>query len=196
MISNKLIYILVVSMMVVTAAWAGDKYVQDPAHTNIGFQVKHMVITTVTGNFTDYDYSFVYDEKNPENSSITATIKTASINTNNEKRDEHLRSADFFDAEQYPEITFVSKKVMKTDDGYVAVGDLTMRGVTKEIELPFKITGIIKDPWGNTKMGVESRLTIDRQEYNVSWNNTLDSGGVVVSDNVDIILDLQLKKEA
>jgi polyisoprenoid-binding protein YceI len=196
MFKSKIVSVLVMSLFILTAAFAGDKYVPDQAHTNIGFQVKHMVITTVTGNFTNYDYSFIYDEENPENSSITATIQTGSINTNNEKRDNHLRSADFFDAEKYPEITFESTKIMKTDDGYVARGNLTMRGVTKEIELPFKITGILQDPWGNTKMGVESRLTINRQDYNVSWNNTLDNGGVVVSDNVDIILDLQLQKAA
>ena len=101
MFRYNLIAVLVVLSMSITAALAADKFVQDPAHTNIGFQVKHMVITTVTGNFTDYDYSFMYDGKNPENSSIKATIKTASINTNNEKRDNHLRSADFFDAEKY-----------------------------------------------------------------------------------------------
>jgi polyisoprenoid-binding protein YceI len=194
MFNNKIIAGVVMSLFIFTAAFAGDKYLPDPAHTNIGFQVKHMVITTVSGNFTDYDYSFVYDEKNPENSAIKASIKTASVNTNNEKRDDHLRSGDFFDAEKYPEITFESTKIMKKDGGFVAVGNLTMGGVTKEIELPFTITGIIQDPWGNTKMGVESRLTINRQDYNVSWNNTLDTGGLVVSDEVDIILDLQLKK--
>jgi len=194
MFSYKIVTVFAMLMMVFTSAFAGDKYVPDPAHTNIGFQVKHMVITTVSGNFTDYDYSFVYDEKNPENSAIKASIKVASVNTDNEKRDNHLRSGDFFDAEKHPEITFESNKIIQNDDGFVAVGNLTMRGVTKEIELPFTITGIIQDPWGNTKMGVESRLTIDRQDFNVSWNNTLDTGGLVVSDEVDIILDLQLKK--
>lgn len=194
MMNYKIVIMLIVSMMVFATAFAADKYVPDPAHTNIGFQVKHMVITTVSGNFSDYTYSFMYDEKNPENSTVKATIKTASINTDNEKRDQHLRSGDFFDAEKYPEIVFESTKIMKKGDGYVAKGKITMRGVTKEIELPFKITGIIKDPWGNTKMGVESRLTINRQEYNVNWNNTLDTGGLVVSDEVDIILDLQLQK--
>jgi polyisoprenoid-binding protein YceI len=175
--------------------FAGDKYVPDPAHTNIGFKVKYLVITTVTGNFTDFDYSFMYDEKNLGDSWIKATVKTASINTDNEKLDGHLRSADFFDAEKYPEITFESTKIIKKGDRFVAKGNLTIRGITKEIEMPFTITGIGNDPRGNTKMGVEGRLTINRQEYNVNWNKTLDSGGVVVSEEVDIILDLQMQKD-
>jgi len=175
-------------------SFSAEKYVADKAHSNIGFEVKHLVFTTVPGKFKDYQVEFVFDQNDLSNSSINAAIKTASIDTDNEKRDNHLVSADFFDAEQHPEITFMSKEIMKSDDGYVAKGTLTMRGVSREIELPFKILGTMKDPWGNNKMGVESELTINRQDYNVNWNKTLDAGGVLVSNDVKIKLELQLQE--
>lgn len=174
-------------------AWAADKYVFDKSHTRVGFAVKHMLITTVRGHFSDFDGTIMYDQNNIENSSIDVIIKTASINTDNERRDNHLRSDDFFNAEQFPEITFKSKKISKTENGYVAVGDLTIRDVTKEVELPFQIIGTIKDRNGNTRMGVEAEMTIKRMDYGVKWSNTLDNGSLVVSDDVKIELALQLR---
>lgn len=173
--------------------WAADKYIFDKSHTRIGFAVKHMLITTVRGHFSEFDGTIMHDPENIENSSIDVAIKTASINTDNERRDNHLRSDDFFNAEQYPEITFKSKKISKTENGYLAVGDLTIRDVTKEVELPFQITGTIKDQRGNTRMGVEAELTIKRMDYGVKWSNTLDNGSLVVSDDVKIELALQLR---
>lgn len=194
MIRNCII-ILIVSLLSISGLFAADKYVVDKAHTNIGFTVKHLVINTVPGRFQDFDVVFMYDENDISKSSVIATISTTSIFTNNEKRDEHLKSADFFDVEKYPEITFESNNFRKTDDGYIAKGTLTMRGVSKEVEIPFQILGIVKDPSGHTKMELEGGLTINRQDFNVSWNKTLDSGGVLVSDQVKIELNIQLKKE-
>ncbi len=192
---GRFIYTAVLVVFIIAGVQAADKYVADKAHTNIGFTVKHMVITTVPGKFNDYMIDFIFDANDLNKSSIKVTIKTASINTDDEKRDEHLRSADFFDAAKYPEITFVSSSIMKKGNDYVAKGTLTMRGVSKEIELPFRILGPVQDPWGNTKMGVEASLTVDRQDYGISWSKSLDTGGLVVSDDVNIKLDVELQKE-
>jgi polyisoprenoid-binding protein YceI len=154
-----------------------------------------MVISSVKGSFTDFSGTIMYDEEEITNSSVSVTIKTGSINTGDDRRDGHLRSADFFDAENHPEITFVSKKVSKRADGHVVTGDLTMRGVTKEVEIPFIITGKITDPRGKTRIGVEGKLTIDRQDYGVSWSRTMDAGGLVVSDDVRIELLLEAVKQ-
>lgn len=181
-------------IMFISMAFTADKYVADVAHTNIGFSVKHMVISAVPGEFKDFSVDFIYDENDINKSSVKAIIKTASIDTDNEKRDAHLKSADFFDAEKYPDITFVSNKIVKTNNGFVAKGMLTIKNISKEIELPFNILGVVKDPWGNTKMGVESELIINRQDYNVKWNKTLDAGGFVVSNDVNIKLDVELLK--
>ena len=192
---GRFIYTAVLVVFIIAGVQAADKYVADKAHTNIGFTVKHMVITTVPGKFNDYMIDFIFDANDLNKSSIKVTIKTASINTDDEKRDEHLRSADFFDAAKYPEITFVSSSIMKKGNDYVAKGTLTMRGVSREIELSFKILGPVQDPWGNTKMGVEASLTVDRQDYGISWSKSLDTGGLVVSDDVNIKLDVELQKE-
>jgi polyisoprenoid-binding protein YceI len=178
----------------VSSSFAAEKYTEDKSHSTIGFTVKHMLISKVPGKFTDFSIEFMYDEKDISNSQVKAIIKTASITTNNEKRDEHLKGADFFDVKKYPEITFVSKEITKKDDGYVAKGTLTMKDVSKEIEIPFEILGKIQDNWGNTRLGMSGGLTINRQDYNVSWSKTLDSGGLVVSDDVEIQLDIELIK--
>ncbi len=175
---------------------ASEKYVPDKAHSNIGFTVRHMVITTVPGKFSDYDVTFMFNESDLANSHVKAVIKTATIDTDNQKRDEHLRSPDFLDAQNYPHITFESNEIQKTDDGYVAKGTLTIRGISKEIEMPFKMLGPINDPWGNQKIGVEASLDINRFDYNVKWDKTLDTGSLVVSDEVKVKLDLQLVKES
>jgi polyisoprenoid-binding protein YceI len=142
----------------------------DKSHTNVGFQVTHMVITKVSGQFNDYDVKFNFDPKNLDTFNVEATIKVASVNTENDKRDEHLRSADFFETEKYPDMVFKSNKVVKTDDGYTAMGTLTIKDVTKEVELPFTVAGPVTGPWGNTRYGIEAKTTIDRKDFNVLWN--------------------------
>jgi polyisoprenoid-binding protein YceI len=193
---RKLFYqILLFSFLITGLLFGVDNYEFDKAHTNIGFSVKHMVITNVKGKFKDYSGTIILDENNWSNSSIDVTIKTASIDTDNERRDEHLRSSDFFLVNEYPDITFKSNSIQKVGENYLAKGVLTMRGVSKKIDLPFKIIGKVKNSRGNTKLGVESELVINRQDFGVSWNRTLDSGGLVVSDEVKIELDIQLLKK-
>ncbi len=177
-------------------AMAADTYKLDLAHTHIGFAVKHMVISTVRGDFKEFEGTIAYDESDITKSSVEVTIKTASINTGNERRDNHLKSAEFFDVEKYPAITFKSKAIKKTDDGFVAVGDLTIHGVTKEVEVPFQFSGKITDPWGNTRIGAEGALTINRQDFGISWNNKLDNGGLVVGNDVKIEFSLEAIKQS
>ncbi len=184
----------IVLFMVMTG-FAGDRYQIDPVHSSIGFTVRHMVIANVKGYFKEFSGTIIYDENDITRSSVSVTIKTASINTENPKRDAHLRSPDFFDAEKYPEITFKSKRILKEKDGYVAVGDLTMRGVTREIRIPFQILGKVIDPWGNTRLGVEASLKLNRHDYGISWSQTLDSGGLVVGDEVKIDLNIEAVKQ-
>ena len=182
------------SVFLTSAGFSADKYEFDKAHTTIGFSVKHMVLATVRGHFKEYSGNIMLDEKDFTNSSIQGTIQVASIDTEHERRDGHLKSADFFDTATYPEITFVSIRIEKKGESYVAVGDFTMRGVTKEIELPFTIVGIIEDQNGGTRIGIEAHAIINRQDFGVSWNRTLDNGGLVVSDEVKIEIQAELTK--
>ena len=173
---------------------AADKYTVDPTHSSIGFAVRHMVVSKVKGYFNEYTATILYDDKDITKSGVEVTIKTASIDTRDAKRDEHLRTPDFFDAAKYPEITFKSKRIEKSGEGFVAVGDLTMRGVTKEIQLPFTFAGVVTDPWGNTRLGLSASTKLNRQDYGVSWSKSLDSGGLVVSDDVEIAIEIEAIK--
>ncbi len=173
-----------------TMAMATD-YVNDKSHTTIGFEVTHMVISTVEGEFKDYDVSLTFDPRDLSKFNVEANIKLASVDTDNPKRDEHLRSPDFFDAAKYPVMTFKSNTVEKTDNGYVAIGTLTLHGITRDVRLPFTVKGPVKDPWGNTRIGVSASTTINRKDYKVSWSKTMDGGGLVVSDEVDIVINAE-----
>ncbi len=172
------------------SALAADEYKIDPVHSTVAFSVKHMVVNTVHGRFNDYSGQILYDEKDPSKSSVNVTIKAASINTDNGQRDGHLKSADFLDVEKHPEITFQSKSVAKTGDGFVAHGVLTIRGVSKDVDLLFKLNGPIR-VGGNNLLGAEANLTINRQDYGVSWSKALDSGGLVVANEVKIDINVE-----
>jgi polyisoprenoid-binding protein YceI len=154
-----------------------------------------MLIGHVSGDFQEFTGTIVYDEKAPSKSSVDVHIRAASIDTRNHDRDEHLRSSSFFDAATFAEITFASTRIEKTEDGYIAHGQLTIRGVSKEVALPFKITGTVKDPWGKTRLGAQAGLTLNRQEYGVSWNQILDGGGVELGDEVKIDLAVEAVKQ-
>jgi polyisoprenoid-binding protein YceI len=167
-----------------------EKYEIDPSHSNVSFTVRHMVVAKVSGGFKDFSGTILYDENDVTKSSVNVTIKTGSINTQNERRDNHLRSEDFFNAAKDSVITFVSKKVEKKGNGFVATGDLTMRGVTKQVELPFTILGKIEDARGK-RLGIEAGLKLDRFDYGVKWDRTMDSGGLVVSKEVDVNLTVE-----
>ncbi|HEX2612331.1 MAG TPA: YceI family protein [Fibrobacteria bacterium] len=168
------------------------EYQIDASHSDVLFKVKHMGISTVTGSFGEITGSFNVDPKNVAATTGSAVIKVASINTNNVKRDNHLKSDDFFNAEQYPEIKFVSKAVKNVnmaDSTADLVGDLTIRDVTKEIVLKVKGAGILaKDPWGNERAAFTARGTVNRFDYNLKWNAALEAGGFVVAPEVELVL--------
>ncbi|NUO82675.1 YceI family protein [candidate division KSB1 bacterium] len=172
---------------------AGQKYEIDVSHSNINFTVRHMVVAKVSGGFTKFSGTIIYDEQDITKSSVSVEIKTASIDTDSERRDGHLRSADFFDVETDSTITFVSKKIEKRGNNLVAIGDLKIRGVTKQIELPFTILGTVKDQQGNTRLGIEAATAINRFDYGVKWDNKLDNGSLVVGEKVDINLTIAAK---
>jgi len=183
-----------VAVALAGSATAADKYLFDKAHSSIEFSVKHMVVTNVKGTFDTFDGAIMYDPADIEKSSVDITIAVAGINTREARRDEHLRSPDFFDDAKYPNITFKSSKIKKTGDGFVAVGTLTIRGVSKEVELPFILNGPVVNPMGKTVIGVELTYKLNRRDFGVSWNKTLDAGGVVVGDDVKIEINLEAAK--
>ena len=171
------------------------QYAIDPAHTSVGFSIPHLVISRVNGSFPDVKGEIVYDESDVAKSSVNVTINAASIDTNNADRDKHLRSGDFFETDKYSEITFKSARIEPQGDGYVAVGTLTMHGVSKEVSIPFKITGTVKDPWGKTRLGAEASVTLNRQDYGIAWNKAMEGGGLVVGNEVKITLSVEAVKQ-
>jgi len=197
--ANRMIASTAVAVLLLAAAGAavaGDTYVVDPVHSYVGFKVKHMMVTNVKGTFDTFEGTIDLDPADPTKSSVTFSIDVASINTKNEKRDTHLRTGDFFDVEHHPKITFKSKRVEKREGGYTAVGDLTIRGVTKEVALPFVLNGPVTNPWGQVVIGVEvDDITVDRHDFGVSWNNALEAGGLVVGDEVTIQLQAEAAKQ-
>ena len=169
----------------------------DTTHSSLEFAVKHMVIASTKGRFTDYDVDADVDLTNLANSKATVRINAASIDTRDEKRDGHLRSADFFDVENNPYITFVSKRLEpKGGDDYKIVGDLTIRGVTKEVVLDGEVTGPVKDPWGGTRVGLSANGKINRKQFGLNWNAALEAGGLLVGDDVKLNIDTELVQAA
>lgn len=174
----------------------GD-YTLDASHTRIGFVARHAMITKVRGSFNDFEGTAVVDGDNPEKSSARIVIKTASIDTRNEQRDGHLRTNDFLDPETYPEITFVTTAVKAVDaDNYEVTGDLTIKGVTKSLTIPFAFEGAAKDPFGNVRIGFEGSVTINRQDFGITWNAALETGGVLVSDKITLEFEVSAIKNA
>ena len=165
-------------------------YAIDASHSNVEFAVKHMMITTVKGRFGDVKGTVALPESGQP--VVDVTIAAASIDTRVEARDTHLKSADFFDVEKYPELRFVSTRVQRTDDGYKLTGDLTIRGVTKPVTLTVTEEGTGVDPWGNQKAAYSATGKFSRSEFGLNWNAALETGGVLVSDEVKIAIDAQL----
>jgi polyisoprenoid-binding protein YceI len=168
----------------------------DGAHTSAHFAVKHLVVSTVRGAMGAVSGVFYFDENDPTKSSIEVTIDVAGIDTRNAKRDDHLRSPDFFDVANHPTITFKSKSAEKVGEGkFKVTGDLTIKGVTKEVVLDVEgSTTPITDPFGNVKLGGAARTKINRQDFGVKWSKTMDGGGLVVGDEVDITIDIEVDK--
>jgi polyisoprenoid-binding protein YceI len=192
---KKALVILVLIVVCSSRAVAADTYTIDPVHSSVGFSVQHMVISRVSGNFKEFSGTIVYDEKDLAQSSVNVHIKAASVDTRDEDRDRDVRGGEFFDVAKFPEITFASSRIEKTEEGYVAHGKLTIRGVSKEVALPFKIAGTVKDPSGKTRLVAQAGLTINRKDFGVSWNMTLDGGGLVVGDEVKIDLQVEAVRQ-
>ena len=163
----------------------------DPAHAEVAFKVKHMMISTVKGNFDDFEAQVTTENDDFKQADFQFSAKTASINTKNEDRDTHLKSDDFFNAEQYPELTFTSKSF----DGQTLIGDLSIRDVTKEVQLDVDFNGVAVDPYGQTKAGFEIRGKINRKDFNLTWSALTEAGNMVVSDQVKLVIDAQFIKQ-
>ena len=167
----------------------------DPTHTTIGFSVRHAMIAKVRGRFTDFAGSFTLNGDDPANSSAQLTVLLTSVDTQNDDRDNHLRSAEFFDVESFPEMTFISTNVEAKGSDFVVTGDLSVHGVTKSVPVKFELVGISQDPWGNTRIGFEGEAEINRRDFGLEWNVALDTGGVLVSENIKITLDVEAIKQ-
>jgi polyisoprenoid-binding protein YceI len=172
-----------------------EEYSIDPAHSSVGFTTTHLMVSKVSGQFDEFAGTVNFDAANLDASKIDITVQAGSINTHNDKRDTHLKSGDFFDAGKFPTITFVSKKIVKEGDKYNVTGDLTIKGVTKEATFSASINGPVKGPMGGDVIGVDATGKINRQDFGVSWNKTLDNGGVMVSDDVDLHVSVEAHKK-
>ncbi len=172
------------------------KWIVDPAHSQVNFKVKHLVISTVTGSFDKFEGTVETANDDFSDAEVTFSADVASINTNAPDRDAHLKSPDFFDVQNYPKLTFKSTQIKKTgSDKYVLKGDITIRGVTKSIDLDVEFGGIMKDPWGNTKAGFELTGKLMRKEFGLSWNAVTEAGGLVVSDEVKILCNVEINRQ-
>lgn len=169
-------------------------YNVDPDHSGVNFSIRHFVSNT-PGRFKDFNGTIKYDKQNPAASSVEFTIKAPSIDTANADRDNHLRGADFFDAEKFPTMTFVSKSVKAKDANNLEVtGDLTMKGVTKSVTIPVEVLGTVKTPNGE-KAGFESAFTVNRKDYGITWNRVLDAGGAVLGDDVKVNISIEANRQ-
>lgn len=168
----------------------------DNSHTLVEFSVRHLMISTVKGRFGEVSGKVIADDADPARAQIEATINVASIDTREAQRDAHLRSADFFDAENFPTLTFRGTRVEKAGDGLKVTGDLTIRGTTREVVLDVTSEGRVKDPWGGERAGYSATTKIKRSDFGLTWNMALETGGVVVGDEIKIALEVELVKQA
>ena len=172
-------------------------YVIDPSHSTAGFKVRHLMVSNVRGEFSDVAGTVVFDAEDSANSKVEAAIDATTIQTRDNQRDQHLKSADFFDVEKFPKITFISKKVAPVGEGeWRVVGDLSIHGVTKEVVLDVEgPTPEVKDPWGNIKIGATATTKVNRKDFGLGWNVALEAGGVLVGDEVAIQLELEMTRQ-
>lgn len=177
--------------MTTATATAVRTFAIDKAHSEVSFQVRHL-LSKVRGHFSDFDGTIAFDAEQPERSEVTFTIQAASINTNQPDRDAHLRSADFFHADEHQTLSFVSSTITpRGGDDFDVTGTLTIRGVSKTVTLPVTHLGVAKDPWGNEKLGFETETVINRKDFGLNWNAALETGGFLVGDEVKISIQLQ-----
>jgi polyisoprenoid-binding protein YceI len=184
------------STVSVTPAVGATTWNIDNSHTLAEFSVRHLMISTVKGRFGEVSGKVVADDADPSRAQIEATINVASIDTREAQRDAHLRSADFFDAENFPTLTFRSTRIEKAGDDFKVTGDLTIRGTTREVVLDVTSEGRVKDPWGGERAGYSAKTKIKRSDFGLTWNMALETGGVVVGDEIKIALEVELVKQA
>jgi polyisoprenoid-binding protein YceI len=168
----------------------------DNTHSAVDFSIRHLVIAKVRGRFTRFSGTIELDAEDITRSTVKAELEAASISTNEEKRDAHLRSADFFDVETFPLLTFASQKVERDGDGLRVTGALTIHGITREVVLDVDQLGVAKDPWGNERVAFAAKTAISRKDFGLHWNVALEAGGVMVGDKVELVLDVQAVKSA
>ena len=183
-------------MTTTTAPAALETWMIDPAHTEVGFAVKHLMISTVRGRFASVTGTIQLDEADPANSSVQVAIDASSIDTRQEQRDAHLRSPDFFDADTHPTIDFVSRRVERAGDGLRITCDLTIRGVTREVTFDATDDGRGTDPWGNAKAAFSARTKLDRRDFGLTWNQALETGGVLVGRDIKLTINAQFVRAA
>ena len=162
----------------------------DPSHSGVNFSVRHMMVSKVRGRFGSFNGTIAIAD-DVLDSSVEATIEVASVHTNDNTRDEHLRSADFFDVAAYPTITFLSTKLEKVGDDYRLTGDLTIKGTTRRVTLDLEVGGVGQDPWGNTRIGVTASGSVNRKDFGLTWNAPLETGGVLVGDKINLDLEVE-----
>jgi polyisoprenoid-binding protein YceI len=178
-----------------TATATTTKWAIDPSHSEIQFKVKHLMISTVTGSFKEFGAEAELEGDDLANAKVSFWANTASVDTNSADRDKHLRSADFFDSETFAKLSFTSTRIEGQGDSWKVTGDLTIKDVTRSITLNAEWAGVAKDPWGNTKAGLNLSGKIDRKDFGLTWNAALEAGGVLVSDEVRIQCEVQLAKQ-
>ena len=171
-------------------------FVLDASHSQLGFVARHAMVTKVRGSFTDVTGTASVDGANPSASSLSVTIKADSTNTRSEGRDAHLRSADFFDVEKYPEITFTGTDFSIDGDTVDVTGDLTIKGTTHSVTVPLEYQGAVIDPWGNERIGFEGSVVVNRKDWGLTWNAAIESGGVLVSEKVTLEFEISAVKQA
>lgn len=184
---------------VFATASMSESWSVDPVHSIVEFSVRHLVISKVKGRFGEFEGTVSFDGKSPAGGSVELTVQVASIDTDDEDRDTHLKGPDFFDAENNPTMVFKSKKVVVGDGEsgeFKLIGDLTIRGTTKEVTFDCELHGVVNDPWGNTKAGFSASTVINRQDFGLKWSKTLEAGGLLLGNEVTIVLELELLKAA
>ena len=174
----------------------GGTWTIDPSHTRLGFEARHAMVTTVRGSFGDVAGTIEIDASNPSGSTASVAVQMASVSTGTPDRDAHLRSADFFDVEAHPEMTFASTGVKQDGDEFVLLGDLSIKGIVRPVEIELSPTGVVTDPFGNVRAGFEGTSKLSRKEFGLVWNVALEAGGLLVSDAVKIQLDVAVIKQA
>lgn len=193
---NRMLSVLASFTLSASSALAADVYAVDKVHSEASFQIRHMM-SKVRGRFGDFGGTIKVEPAKPEASSVEFTIKAATIDTANDVRDKDLRSPNFFDVAKYPDIAFKSSRIApKGQDRYDVTGTLSMHGVSKEVTLPVSFLGFGKDPWGGERAGFETTITLSRKDFGITWNKTLDAGGLLLGDEVYVSINIEAKKEA